>query len=392
MKIWGMTKSAQATKEIHLSHVDWLVASVRGAIAIALVWFAAKKNERAWIAAVALFVAIDLGYTLEELNPRMPRRFFDPPPASARLPQNRADYRVFHEVDWYGTEDPARQYFSTGDAVYWVVRNGLFPMTPAGARLRTVLERDYDKTALIPTIDLTDSVWDLKRAGRTDWYEPYMAMSNAWFRATYRPFKEEQKRTKGDFKISDPCLFVETHHYPRYYFADQLVAIRDRSEFVEKLTNGRYSPRVAFVTQPAFTPARGVVLGVRETGNTATIDVESFGQGFLIMSVTRHKYWDVRVDGQRVPTVATNIAYQGIVVTPGRHRVTMVYRNSVVQIGLGVTGLSAALFLAIAIFWKPRIRTPLAAYEEPVHVVADADGTHMEPTPSAPSAPETEPS
>ena len=381
MKIWSMTKSAQTTKEIHLSHIDWIVAFVRGAIAIALVWFAAKKNERAWIAATAIFVAADLGYTLEELNPRMPRRFFDPPPAAARLPQNHGDYRIFHEVDWYGNEEPARQYFSTGDAVYWVVRNGLFPMTPAGAGVQTVLERDYDKTALLPTIDLTDSVWDLKRSGRTDWYEPFMAMSNAWFRAGYRPFKEEQKRTKGDFKKSDPCVFMETQHYPRYYFADQLVPIRDRSDFVDKLTNGRYTPQAAFVTLPPFTPAGGVVRSVRETANTADLDVESYGHGFLVMSVTRHKFWDVRVDGQRVLPVAANIAYQGIVMTPGRHRVTMVYRNSFVQIGLGVTGICSLLFVLVAIFWHPHVRHPRTAYEEPVHVVADAEGTHLEPAP-----------
>src|SRR5207247_6281071 len=99
-------------------------------------------------------------------NPRMPRRFFDPPPVAKTLPANRSDYRVFHEVDWYGNEKPAQQYFSTGDAVYWIVRNGLFPMTPAGSRVRTVLERDYDKTALLPTVDLTDSVWDVKRSGQ----------------------------------------------------------------------------------------------------------------------------------------------------------------------------------------------------------------------------------
>jgi hypothetical protein len=252
-------------------------------------------------------------------------------------------------------------------------------MTPAGARVRTVLERDYDKTALIPTIDLTDSVWDLKRSGRADWYEPFMAMSNAWFRAVYRPFKEEQKRTRGDFKQSDPIVFLETAHYPRYYFADQLISIRNRQDFVEQLTSGRHTPAVAFVPRPSFPPARGVVHGVRETANTAALDVESFGQGFLVMSVTRHKYWDVRVDGQPVPTVPANIGYQGIVVTPGRHRVTMEYRNSLVQIGLGVTGGAAALLLALAIFWRPRISRPLAAYEEPVHVVADANGTHVEP-------------
>ena len=72
----------------------------------------------------------------------------------------------------------AEVQLSTGDAVYWVVRNGLLPMTPAGHDFSMVIERDYDKTALLPTVDLTESVWDLKRSGRTDWWKPFMAMSN----------------------------------------------------------------------------------------------------------------------------------------------------------------------------------------------------------------------
>ena len=35
------------------------------------------------------------------------------------------------------------------------------------------------------------------------------------------------------------------------------------------------------------------------------------------MSVTPHKYWNIRVDGARVPAIVTNIAYQGIIITPG---------------------------------------------------------------------------
>jgi len=380
MKVWGMTASAQATREVWLSHVDWIVAAIRGAIAFALLWFVTMRNRRAWIIAAGLFVAVDLAWTLEELNPRMPRRFFDPPPAAAQFPANRADFRIFHECDWYGTEDPARQYFSTGDAVYWVVRNGVFPMTPAGSRLQTVIERDYDKTALLPTIDFTDAVWNVKRSGRVDWYVPFMAMSNAWYRGVYRPFDAQKKKIRGDFKKSDPVQFVESLHYPRYYFADQLVPIANTAEFSEKLINGNYTAQAAFVMQPPFVPARGVVRSLKETANTARLDVESFGQGFLVMSVTNHKYWTIRVDGARVPQVPVNLAYQGIVVTPGRHVVTMEYRNPLVVIGMLISGICAGALLLIALFSRrPIARQRLEAYEEPVHVVQDESGTHTEP-------------
>jgi len=380
MKVWGMTPSPQAKKEVSLSHIDWMIATARGAIAFALVWLAMMRNRRAWMLACGIFVVADLAWTLEELNPRMPRRFFEPPPASAQFTANHRDFRVFHECDWYGSEDPARLYFSTGDAVYWVVRNGLFPMTPAGSGLQTVIERDYDKTALLPTIDFTDAVWNVKRSGRADWYVPFMAMSNAWYRGVYRPFNSEKQKVRGDFKKSDPVQFIETLHYPRYYFADQLVPIATNAEFSEKLSNGNYTAQAAFVMQPPFVPARGVVRSVQETANTAKLDVESFGQGFLVMSVTNHKYWTIRVDGAHVPQIPVNIAYQGIVVTPGKHVVTMEYRNPLVLIGLLISGIASGALLLVALFSRRRIeRQGLDAYEEPVHVIADETGTHVEP-------------
>ena len=154
------------------------------------------------------FLIADLGLVTWELNPRMSRHFFDAPPAGATLRANRADYWVFHEADWYGQEKIAQSFFSTADAVYWVVRNGLFPMTPAGSGIQTVIERDYDKTALLPTIDFTESVWDVKRSGRADWWKPFMAMSNAWYRGIYRNFEDEKKRVRGDMKKAMPRPIV----------------------------------------------------------------------------------------------------------------------------------------------------------------------------------------
>jgi hypothetical protein len=350
MKIWGLTAGANATRMVSLSWHDWMIAVARGAIIIALLFTIRMPRRAVWTAAAGIFVAADLAWVTWELNPRMPRRFFDPPPIAKTLPPNRGDYRVFHEVDWYGSEKPAQQYFSTGDAVYWVVRNGLFPMTPAGVRVQTVMERDYDKTALLPTIDFTDSVWDVKRSGRGDWWQPFMAMSNAWYRAAYRPFDEEKKRTRNHFKESLPVRFNEGIHYPRYYFADQLVTIKNRKDFVGKLTSSKFSDATAFVAQPSFVPADGVVRGLAETANRATIDVESRGKGFLVMSVTPHKYWRVTIDGKPVAPVVTNIGYQGIVVPAGKHRVEMVYRNEVAHVGMFISaGAAAALMLMLAI-------------------------------------------
>ena len=357
MRVWGLTAGAGTKFMVELSHVDWIVAAVRGAVLVALLLTVTTRRRVIWMAAAGIFLCADLGIVVHELNPRMPGRFFTAtPPAVKGLRANLRDYRVFHEADWYGTEEPARKFFSTGDAVYWVVRNGLFPMTPAGHRIQTVLERDYDKTALLPTIDLTESLWDLKRSGRKDWWLPFMRMSNAWYRGEYRSFEQEKKRTGNDFKKSLPIRFVEGDHSPRYYFADQIVQIRDRGDFVKKLSTETYSSRVAFIREKSFAPAQGTVRAVRETANTATIDVESSGRSFLVMSVTPHKYWRVTIDGKRVEPVITNIGYQGVHVPAGRHRIAMRYWNDLVGTG-GIISLSTAALLAAVLLFTRRERT-----------------------------------
>ncbi len=135
------------------------------------------------------------------------------------------------------------------------------------------------------------------------------------------------------------------------------------------------------MNRPTFVPGRGVVKHVTESANDATLDVESFGESFLVMSVTPHKYWHVTIDGSRVTPVVTNIAYQGVNVSAGKHHIEMHYSNPLVEIGGGISLLTVLLLLFAGV--RPRredeVPVPLEAYEEPVHVVADAVGTHLEP-------------
>src|SRR5205823_11288970 len=131
--------------------------------------------------------------------------------------------------------------------------------------------------------------------------------------------------------------------------ADILVTINNRQDFVNVLSKQSISRRAAFVKYPNFVPADGVVRGVRETANRASLDVDSRGKGFLVMSVTPHKYWRITLDGQLVPAIITNIGYQGIVVPPGRHRVEMRYRNDLVVVGLWISSITLAFLIGVMI-------------------------------------------
>jgi uncharacterized membrane protein YfhO len=91
---------------------------------------------------------------------------------------------------------------------------------------------------------------------------------------------------------------------------------------------------------------------VRETANTARIEVAAAGDAFLVMSVTPHKYWRVTVDGVETAAVTVNAGFQGVRVPAGRHVVEMTYRNPLVIAGAAI---SLASLLALAFITMRRL-------------------------------------
>jgi hypothetical protein len=341
----------RATENIYgmiaLAQKEWLFVALRGALLFVLVRSVMNARRTVWLALFFAFVLVDLSPQVPEIAPRFPRSFLEEePPAVQRFPPNRADFRIFPLAHWIRASGQAPWQGTISDARYWSARSDL-PQQSAGTYgLRTVIDGDIDVSDLRPERDFVSSVLELMRKeGRpADWMDIVMAMSNAWFVGVYRRPTDVAPTGRGG--EPQPVWYLEGNHYPRYYFATELVTVRDRHEFVRALRSRRFSRQVAFVQQPAFVPASGTVSATRESANHARIEVEARGRAFLVMSVTPHKYWRITIDGNEVPAVVANIGYQGVVIPPGPHVVEMRYRNPLVTAGAAV---SAATLLGLAL-------------------------------------------
>ncbi len=328
--VWGVSDATRLATALGLSRQDWALALIRGAALTALLWAGASRRGAAWHAAAIAFVLLDLAPIGVDVLPRTSAKFFTAPPVSKEIARPAEPFRIFHEADWYGGSEMSNKYFGVGRDVYWVVRNGMFPMTTAKWGFETVLERDYDKTALLPTVDLVDAMWRVREAGRKDWREVFGSMSNVAYIGQYRPFEAERGRIGGNFKVARPVDFHKRSLMPRYRFADRLVQVGGEDDFVRRIVRGEWSRDGAFVNFTPFTPSAGRVLETRETANTTTLAVECEGTGYLVMSVTYHRYWSATIDGRSAKIEPTNLAYQGLVIPPGKHRVELRYRNPLV--------------------------------------------------------------
>jgi hypothetical protein len=330
-----------------LARTDWLLTAMRGLVLVILIRNAATPRRTVWLALFGAFVLFDLVSQVPALTPRIDRAYFtSAPPAVQRLAPQRDEFRIFHLANWGADSSRGKLYRDGRDVRYWVVRNGLSTQIAQTYGLRTVIDGDFDVTDLQPEQDFTAAVWELAApGGPPDWIDLAMSMSNAWYVGLYRDPKEALAH--GWTRDVEPVKFVPGRRYPRYYFATQLVHMRDPDDFVHQLRTRRFPRQVAFIREPAFAPAPGTVRGKREWPNGARLDVVTQGRAFLVMSVTPHKYWRVTIDGAPAPSLVTNVGYQGVAVPPGPHVVEMRYRNPLVAVGGAITGLALLALLAM---------------------------------------------
>jgi hypothetical protein len=298
---------------------------------VAVAWAAllgAWRDDRRLRLLGLLLLLVDLGAFSREVAPRMPRAFFTSPPIVDALDRDRDAYRIFNRGEWI--HDQNLRQLATW-SVQWFARNAVRPYTNAAWGLSSVLEADFDETALLPTHDLLALMIKL---GST---EPFMAISNVRYVIDYRDFNTVMSEVLGHVEVWRPARLRRVADPGRYWFPQRLV------DSPEKVTYG-----AACVAAGFSRPAPGRVTAIRETSNTATIDVDATGTTLLVASVTRHKYWSATIDGHPAQLLPANIAYQALVVPQGRHRIEMRYSNPLLWWGGAVSALALIALLCAA--------------------------------------------
>ncbi len=353
---WRLSKS-RALDSLAASRRGWLIATGTGALLLILLRNVERMPRRIWLALAGIFTLLDLAPLIPQMTPRIPSSYYRLAPAATRqFPAKRDEFRIFNYADWLRMRDDVRLYRVVHPDSYWRLQNELFPMVPAGYGLRTVMEIDYDFTALQSTAAFTRAVWAISTQRPRDWIRGVAAMSNVWYVGVFERPEIAIANAKGRMRELQPVRFVQGPHNPRYSFATQMAIVSGFDDFVAKVASGRYPETIAFVSGVApnaiFQPAAGVVRKWRESANGAHIDVDASGRAFLVMSVTPHKYWRITIDGREAPAVVTNLAYQGVVVPPGHHVVEMRYRNPLIPIGAAISVITM-LGLALVARSKP---------------------------------------
>jgi hypothetical protein len=336
----------------------WLGNLLRGVALAALLFFFVRlpKQRHLITAGLALFVLFDLWYLRDELAPRIERSYTDPPLLAGRINEPRDATRLQHVADWewFDASATAETWMNT-PLQPWMIRNGLFPRTSPSWGIPLVLEQDFDETHLLPTSELIKAMREVSQRGQNRWADIFAAMSNVGWRAEFvAPATASSE--------SQPVQLVPVGPHPRYYLAAQVVPIDGRAEFVEQLVRHDFPPAVAFVEGAATmnevqrSGLQGSVRVLVESSSHVQLETEAGAPSLLVASVTRHRYWSGLVDGVRTPLLPVNLAYQGLKLGPGKHRVELRYRNPLILPAavVSLVALVSVLLLALA---RPRRAT-----------------------------------
>jgi hypothetical protein len=307
----------------------WLRAILTGVLFAALFAGLVRTRDRRLLTIALLVTAVELGIRIPEVAPRMPARYFQPPAIARACAAAAYDVRVFHEGDFPGARAQQLMRFPAASNPFWLVRNAMMPLTSATWGLQSVLEPDISMLNLAPTTEFARAAWETSLERLPDWPLPLLRMANAGYRIRAFPRNvEEGVRVER----------IPTN--PRYWFADQLVEVHSREEFVHALVARRWNERAAFVGLEPFAPGAARVLSVEESVREATLHVDADERAFLVISVTPHRYWRAQLDGRDVPLVLANVGFQGLVVPKGAHSITMRYSNPLIT-ACGVVSIAA---------------------------------------------------
>jgi hypothetical protein len=333
----------------------WMTALIISVLLLLTLVVRRRLRQPIFLALFFLIVAVDVTTHAYGIVPRVPSLFYSPPPVAAAIASDGRDAAVFHRGRW--TPENADRLRYKARSASWLARNALEPFTPASWALRSVLELDYDETFLLSTHDALDAMMSLGNSGFARWWEPFAILSSAGYIVDYRSFDAATSEAAGNLIAERAADVLRVPAQPRYFIARRTVrAVSTEQTLAYLRANPR--PYLTAITPFASPPSQdGRVTRFAEGPNESTIDVEATGPSLLVMTVTRHKYWRAWIDGKAAQLLPVNIAYQGVLVPGGRHRVTMRYSNPVVMWSGLVSLITLLTLTTILIRPRPRPRS-----------------------------------
>ena len=169
----------------------------------------------------------------------------------------------------------------------------------------------------------------------------------------------------GVSQLSDDHIFVEWHTRSNampWVTAGQAPIIATPQETLDAIFSSRFDPR-AVVYVPG--DSRPQLVGVRSNecrvtsaevrADSVFARVTASGASLVLIAQAYDRHWKAFIDGQPVPLLKANYAYQALIVPAGQHEVELHYQDSLFRVG-GIISAMALVACGAGVLRRGSIR------------------------------------
>jgi len=209
---------------------------------------------------------------------------------------------------------------------------GYDPMAPARViRLRLAFARGERWGATYPVEDLSSPALDL---------------ANIRYLLSRTPVEQSRldaARLRHVADLPGRRIYENLEALPRFYLVGRVRQVSGLDEAARALRDPSFDPREQALVEGRPTVAGGAggrvtVISYRE--NAVELEVETGQPAYLVTSETHYPGWKAWVDGRETPIYYSNVAFRGLPVPAGRHRVVMEFRPAILWVGAAISALS----------------------------------------------------
>ena len=163
-----------------------------------------------------------------------------------------------------------------------------------------------------------------------------------------------------EYTVPGGFVYESNSTLPRFYLVHRTVPALDLQQASALLKDSKFRPADVAIVEGASNmvaavadPAKDRVTILRYRRNTVELETDSPAASYLASSETNYPGWHARVDGQPATIYTTNVAFRGLPLAAGKHRVDFAFRPAIVAWSVAI---SVCGWLAFAVLFASRFR------------------------------------
>jgi hypothetical protein len=169
---------------------------------------------------------------------------------------------------------------------------------------------------------------------------PVLGLANVRYLLSKSPVAGPFRRVT---EIAGFTIYENSRTLPRFFFAGHVQAAGSLAEAARALHAAEFDPSTTAIVEgaPSGSPlASGEVQVVSYAANDIRLRTHAAGDGFLVAGDAWYPGWEATIDGQAARLYPTDVAFRGLPLPAGDHRVEMRFVPRILYWSAVVSGLA----------------------------------------------------